>query len=121
METQEKQGKVQISRAAVAHVARDAALQSYGVVGLAPRNWLDKLRTLLRASHHPEGVHVHLHEEGITVDLYIIVQYGTRISEVAQGVMNQVKYAIEQTLGIPVLAINVHVKGLRINHDHQEE
>ncbi len=121
MKTREDTGTIQISPDAVAHVARDAALQSYGVVGLSPRNVWERLCGLLRGDTYPQGVRVRIREGQITVDLYIIVQYGTRISEVAQGVMSQVKYAIEQTLGIPVAAINVHVKGLRINHDHQEE
>jgi uncharacterized alkaline shock family protein YloU len=47
----------------------------------------------------------------------VIVQYGTRISEVAHGVQNSVRYALEQALGIPVAEVNVHVQGLRVqNH-----
>ncbi len=44
----------------------------------------------------------------------MIIQYGTRISEVAHGVMNNVKYSLEQVLGIPVAEVNVHVQGLRM-------
>jgi uncharacterized alkaline shock family protein YloU len=51
------------------------------------------------------------------VDLYVIVQYGTRISEVANGVMSNVKYALEQALGMPIAAVNVHVQGLRVPND----
>jgi len=50
----------------------------------------------------------------IIVDLYVIVQYGTRISEVAHGVMHGVQYALEQALGVPVAEVNVHVQGLRM-------
>ncbi len=121
MNTREESGTVQISPMAVAHVVRDAALQSYGVVGLSARNLWDRVCALVRGEGYPQGVRVRIREGQITVDLYIVVQYGTRISEVAQGVMSQVKYAVEQTLGIPVAAVNVHVKGLRMNHEHQEE
>ena len=48
------------------------------------------------------GVEVQVHDGQVVVDLYVIIQYGTRISEVAHGVMNSVKYALEQALGIPV-------------------
>jgi uncharacterized alkaline shock family protein YloU len=51
------------------------------------------------------------------VDLYVIIQYGTRISEVAHGVMHGVRYALEQALGIPVAEVNVHVQGLRMLSD----
>jgi Uncharacterized protein conserved in bacteria len=120
MTPQNGHGGIRISPAAIAHVARDAALQSYGVVGLTSRNMFDYLASQVRSSHL-QGVRVHLKGEQIIVDLYVIVQYGTRISEVAQGVMNQVKYALERTLGVPVTQINVHVQGLRVNHESHEE
>lgn len=111
-------GDIRISPIAIAHVAKEAALQSYGVVGLVPRNFMDRLTAQLKASHL-EGVRVRVKDGRIIVDLYVIVQYGTRISEVAQGVMSQVKYALEQQLGIPVAEINVHVQSLRVNHEEE--
>ena len=114
-------GKVHISPQAVARVAREAALQSYGVVGMADKNrahaWARRLGV---ESSDAQGVRVRVRDGRLIVDLYVIVQYGTRISEVAQGVMSQVKYALEQTLGIPVAEINVHVQGLRLNHEPEE-
>ena len=53
----------------------------------------------------------------VVVDLYVIIQYGTRVSEVAHGVMHGVRYALEQALGIPVAEVNVHVQGLRMLND----
>ncbi len=112
------EGRVHISPAAVARVAREAALQSYGVVGMADKNrahaWA---RRLGLEEEIEQGVRVRVREGRLVLDLYVIVQYGTRISEVAQGVMRQVKYAMEQTLGIPVAEINVHVQDVRINHE----
>jgi uncharacterized alkaline shock family protein YloU len=89
-------------------------LQSYGVVGMANRNLIDGLADLLQPERWGRGVNVQTRDGNIIVDLYVIVQYGTRISEVANGVMTNVKYALEQTLGIPVTQVNVHVQGLRI-------
>lgn len=113
-----KEGKIHVSPAAVARVAREAALQSYGVVAMADRNKAHAVARRLGLEHEAEhGVRVRVKKEGLAVDLYVVVQYGTRISEVAQGVMNQVKYALEQTLGVPVAEINVHVQDVRVNHE----
>lgn len=113
-------GDIRISPAAIACVARDAALQSYGVVGLVdPSPWA-AVRHLFARANTP-GVRVRVHRDRIVVDLFIVVQYGTRISEVAQGVMNRVKYALEQTVGIPVAEINVHVHDVRVNHETENE
>ncbi len=113
-------GEIRISPAAIARVARDAALQSYGVVGLVEPNVWVALRDLLLRSDTP-GVRVRVRRGRIVVDLFVVVQYGTRISEVAQGVMNRVKYALEQMVGIPIAEINVHVRDVRVNHESEIE
>ncbi len=112
----EATGEIRVLPKAIAHVARDAALQSYGVVGFADRNLWYRIRNWF-TQEDISGVRVRVKDGQIIVDLYIIVQYGTRISEVAQGVMNRVKYAVEKVVGVPVAEINVHVRGLRVNHD----
>lgn len=108
-------GSIKISTQAIAHIAREAALQSYGVVGLSNRNLLGAIATRLGRDRDQQGVQVRVRNGEIIVDLYVIVQYGTRISEVAQALMSRVKYALEKTLGVPVAQINVHVRGLRVN------
>lgn len=110
-----KRGRIEISPTAIATLASEAVLESYGVVGMASRNLIDGISEMLQGERARRGVVVHLEDDRITIDLYIIVQYGTRISEVAQSVMNRVKFTLEQTLGLPVQAVNVHVQGLRMN------
>ncbi len=51
----------------------------------------------------------------ILIDLYVVVEYGTRISEVAQGIKNRVKFAVEHATGLTVAEVNVHVQGLRVS------
>jgi len=53
----------------------------------------------------------------IVVDLYVVIEYGTRISEVAHNVMQSVKFAVERALSMQVAEVNVHVQGLRISND----
>jgi uncharacterized alkaline shock family protein YloU len=112
-----KQGRIEVSPHAIATIAGDAVLRCYGVVGVANKSLIDGLADLLQPDRWVRGVEVQVRDGQIVVDLYVIVQYGTRISEVAHGVMSNVKYALEQALGMPISAINVHIQGLRVPND----
>jgi uncharacterized alkaline shock family protein YloU len=61
------------------------------------------------------GVTVSYDGDCIDIDLFIIIEYGTRIKTVASSVMNTVRYHVEKALGMPVNNVNVHVRGLRIS------
>lgn len=108
-------GRIFISPRAIATIAHHATLQSYGVVGLAPRGLAEGLSTAL--THQPaRGVYVRYQDEKLEIELHIIVEYGTRIASVAQSVANTVRYHVEKALGLPVDAIHVHIAGLRITN-----
>ncbi len=107
-------GKIEISPTAIATLAAQAVLQSYGVVGMAPKNLADELMTALGDAAH-RGVEVRVDGDRIQIDLYVIVEYGTRISSVARSIMNVVRYTVERALGVPVAQVNVHVQGLRVS------
>lgn len=109
-------GKIEISPTAIATLAVETALSSYGVVGLASRSKFDDWRrSLLYGVYTQPGITVSMEENAVIVDIYIIIEYGTRISEVARSVMHRVQYTLEQTIGLPVGAVNIHVQGLRIS------
>jgi uncharacterized alkaline shock family protein YloU len=108
-------GRIEISPNAIATIASQAALQSYGVVGMAPKSVMDGITNILtRDPRH--GVEVLVAGDQITINLYIIVEYGTRISVVATSIANLVRFNVEKTLGLPVGDINVHVQGLRVSN-----
>jgi len=89
-------------------------MECYGLVGMAPRNVQEGLTDLLRRENYERGVDIQFHEDSISVQLYIVVEYGVKISEVARIVQERVKYAIETTLGLKVDRINVRVQGVRV-------
>src|SRR5512135_3562651 len=106
-------GGIHISPNAVAAIAYHATLQSYGVVGLAPKNFAEGVA--LTITREPaRGVTVRYDGENIDIDLYIIVAWGTRIMTVADSVANAVRYNVEKALGMPIHEVNVHVAGLRL-------
>lgn len=108
-------GGIHISPSAVATIAYHATLESYGVVGLAPKNLAEGLaQTLTREP--TRGVSVDYDGENIDIEIYIVVEYGTRIASVANSVANTVRYHVEKALGLRVNTINVHVAGLRVSN-----
>jgi uncharacterized alkaline shock family protein YloU len=107
-------GSIRISPNVVATIAYHATLESYGVVGLAPRNLAEGLANSL--THEPaRGVSVRFDGELIDIDLHVIIEYGTRITSVANSVANTVRFHVEKALGLKVNEVNVHVAGLRIS------
>jgi uncharacterized alkaline shock family protein YloU len=107
-------GSIHISPRAIATIAYQAARQSYGVVGLAPKNLVNEL-TQVVVKDPTLGVEVHYDGDSINIDMYVIVEYGTRIKTVADSVSNTVRYQVEKAVGMPVNQINIHVQGLRIS------
>ncbi|MBI2863430.1 MAG: Asp23/Gls24 family envelope stress response protein [Chloroflexi bacterium] len=108
-------GKVEVSPEAVATIAGRTAMQSYGVVGMASRRLKDGIAELLQHDSCGKGVEVRLLDGQVFIDLYVVVEYGTKISEVARNIMRNVKFAVEQSLGTPVTRVNVNVQDLRIS------
>jgi uncharacterized alkaline shock family protein YloU len=107
-------GGIHISPNAVATIAYRATLESYGVVGLAPRNFVDGLtQTVTREP--TRGVSVRYNGEDIDIEIHVVVEYGTRINSVAESVGNTVRFHVEKALGLRVNSVNVHVAGLRVS------
>ncbi|MBO8171088.1 MAG: Asp23/Gls24 family envelope stress response protein [Bacillaceae bacterium] len=107
-------GRIDISPEVIATLAGGAAMDCYGLVGMASRKSLkDGITELLGRENMSKGVEVREQDGQTIIDLYIIVSYGTRISEVAHNVQDKVKYTLEKTLGLDVDQVNVYVQGVR--------
>ncbi|PWK12792.1 Asp23/Gls24 family envelope stress response protein [Tumebacillus permanentifrigoris] len=108
-------GKIEIAEDVISMVAGHAALDCYGLVGMASRKQVkDSITELLGRENLSRGVQVRTEGDEVIVDMYIIVSYGTRISEVAHNVMDKVKYTLETYLGLKVEQVNVIVQGVRV-------
>lgn len=107
-------GKITISEEVVATVAGVAATECYGIVGMASRKIKDGIAELLGRESLSKGVEVELDGNKVKVRLYIVVGYGTRISEVANNVVEQVKYKIESSTGLEVQHVDIRVQGVKV-------
>jgi len=107
-------GKIEISKDVIAVLTGNAAMECYGLVGMATRKMSDGITELLGRENLGRGVEVKINEDKLSVDLYIIVQYGTKIHEVASNIIEKVDFTLQHTLGLSPDKINVIVHGVRI-------
>ena len=110
-----QQGSIFILPQAIKTVARNAALQAYGVISLAPANPAETVSRFFK-KEAGVGILVNSEEDGVSLELNLIIEYGLRIKSVADSVADSVKYSVEKTMGIPVKRVDVHVRGLRISN-----
>ena len=109
-------GHVSISDDVIASVAGGAAVSCYGIIGMESKNQVkDGITEILRKENYAKGIVVKKDEEKLVIDLYIIVMYGTKISEIANNVQSSVKYQIEKTLGVKVNEVNIYIQGIKVN------
>lgn len=111
-------GNIDISNEVIATVVGGAATEIFGIVGMASKNQIrDNLNEILKRDNYSKGVVIRQEDEGIAVDVYIIVGYGTKISEVCRNVQDKVKYNLDSMLGITAESVNIIVQGVRVIND----
>ncbi len=108
-------GNIVIEDDVVAQYAGYAALDCFGIVGMATISMRDGLAKLLKGDSVKKGVNVVVTEENeLIIDFHIIVAYGVSIRVVANNLINTVQYQVEDYTGMKVKAINVYVEGVRV-------
>jgi uncharacterized alkaline shock family protein YloU len=108
-------GNISVSEEALASLAGGVITECYGVVGMASKKVLrDGWSEILKKDNYAKGVVVRTTDKGIEIDLYIIVSFGVKISEVVQEAQKKVKYVLEKSLNIELSAVNVFVQGVRV-------
>ena len=108
-------GSIVVSEAAVASLAGGIITDCYGVVGMSSKKVLkDGWAELLKKENYTRGVVVKRTDDGLVIDLYIIVSFGIKISEVVQEAQKKVKYMLEKSLSEPIADVNVFVQGVRV-------
>lgn len=108
-------GNIFISHRAIATIASQSALESYGVVGLSAKNLVNGIAQIL-IKDPTLGVEVSYDDKTVQIDIFVIIEYGTRVQSVATSVAENIQYQIEKSTGLSVSKVNVHVRGLRISN-----
>ena len=113
--TQNEFGTIAIDNEVVARMAGVTATECYGVVGMAARNVRDGLAHLLKMESLTKGVRLNLNGDDLSVDLHVIVEYGTNIAAIAETLISNVKYKVEENIGLTVREVNIFVEGVRVD------
>lgn len=107
-------GNIVIDKEVVAKIASQAAMECYGLVGMASKNKSTGIVELLHGSNTTKGIKVDIEEDLVKVELFVIIQYGTKISVVADNIIDRVKYYIENQTGLKVSRVDINVQGVRV-------
>ncbi|MBQ3784100.1 MAG: Asp23/Gls24 family envelope stress response protein [Lachnospiraceae bacterium] len=109
------QGDIAIDNEVMAKYAGSAAIENFGIVGMASVSMKDGLVRLLKKESVSRGVNVVVDEENkLQIDLHIIVAYGVNINSVCENLIGNVKYRVEEFTGMEVSKISVLVEGVRV-------
>ncbi|EMS71949.1 Asp23/Gls24 family envelope stress response protein [Ruminiclostridium cellobioparum] len=113
-------GSVKISEEVVAIIAGIAATDVPGVAGMSG-GIAGGIAEILGRKNLSKGVKVEVGEKEAAIDLYIIVEFGARIPEVAWDIQDKVKNAVQSMTGLNVIEVNIHVQGVNFDKEIKKE
>ena len=107
-------GKVVIENNVIAKIAGLAALECFGIVGMAALSKRDGLVKLLTRDSITKGIKVEVQNNDVFLEFHVIVAFGISIETVAANLMDTVKYRVESVTGFTVKKISIIVEGVRV-------
>ena len=119
-ESTENEG-IQISNDVIAVISGVAVSEVQGVSSMAGGFAGGISEVLSGKKNLAKGIKVDKDENKVKIDVNIIVEYGTRIPDVAFEIQNRVKTSVENMTGLKVEEVNVHVQGVNTNMVNKEE
>jgi len=108
-------GQVAIDHEVILQIAGAAAMECYGIVGMAAKNMKDGIARLLKRESLTKGITLETEDNSIILNIHVIVLYGTSISVICESLIDTVKYKVEEATGLNVLCVNVFVEGLKLD------
>jgi uncharacterized alkaline shock family protein YloU len=115
--TEEKLGTLKISDDVIAVCTMNATLKTKGVAGLSGAFSDNISKNLFGKDPLYKGIKVNQSEEGISIDINVVVEYGAKIPEVAWDIQESVKREIESMTEAVVKAVNIHVQGVHFSDE----
>lgn len=111
-------GNVELAAEVIATVVGASTTEIFGVVGMTSKNAVkDNFRNILRQENYSKGVVVTTTNNETSIDVYVVISYGVKISEVAKNIQERVRFNLENQLGISLAKINVYVQNVKVVED----
>lgn len=119
-EIEENNEGIKISNDVVAVIAGIAVSEVPGVAGMSGGFAGGISEVLSGKKNLSKGIKVEANEKEVKIDVNIIVEYGSRIPDVAFEIQNRVKKSVENMTGLKVEEVNVHVQGVKTERDEED-
>ena len=119
-EEKNSMGSIRIADEVVRIIAGLAASDVAGVVSMSG-GVVGGIAEKLGRKNLSRGVKVDVGAKETAVDLYVVIEYGSSIPEVAANIQDVVKNAIESMTGLTVVEVNINVQGVSFANDSNEE
>lgn len=108
-------GTISIDSEVIARYAGMAAIECFGIVGMAAVSMKDGLVKILKGDSLTRGVRVDIDDSNkISIDFHVIVSYGVSIMTVADNLIDNVKYKVNEFTGLEIKKVNIFVEGVRV-------
>jgi len=108
-------GTICIDSEVIARYAGMAAVECFGIVGMAAVSMKDGLVKILKGDSLTRGVRVDIDDNNmISIDFHVIVSYGVSIMTVADNLIDNVKYKVNEFTGLEIKKVNIFVEGVRV-------
>jgi|SRR5699024_7643090 len=117
---EKKYGSVKISDDVVAIISGVAATEIEGVTGMSG-GFAGGITEILGMKNLSKGVKIDLGDKEATIDIFIIIEYGSDITEVGKKVQENVKNSVETMTGLNVLEVNVNIQGVNIPKEKKND
>jgi uncharacterized alkaline shock family protein YloU len=105
-------GTLKISDQVIANMVGYAAMESYGVVGMAAPSLQDGIAKLLPTRALSRGVTIQKGEDGINASLYVIIEHGMNLATVSKNLADSVRFVLEHYANLQVNDVQIHVQGV---------
>jgi len=108
-------GNINYSEEVLAKIVGLSTMECYGVVGMVSKNAGEGLWELMGLENLSKGVKLELvNENKLQIELFVMVEYGTKISVISNNIIQKVRYSVKNYTGLKVSSITVNVQAVRV-------
>ena len=108
-------GQITYSEEVLGKIVGLSTMECYGVVGMVSKNASEGLWELMRIENLSKGVKLNFTEDDkLNIELFVMVEYGTKISVIANNIIQKVRYSVENYTGLKVASVTVNVQAVRV-------
>ena len=108
-------GNIRYSEEVLAKIVGLSTMECYGVVGMVSKNATEGFWELIRVENLSKGVKLKFNDDDkLEIELFVMVEYGTKISVIANNIIQKVRYSVENFTGLKVSSVTVNVQAVRV-------